>query len=55
MRTVRKKIRTASRGHISREQIDALHASARTSIALTQASPERRFEIQKPCWTAPPT
>jgi transposase len=45
-RTVRKEIRTASRGHVSREQVDALVASARTSIALTQASAERRLEIQ---------
>lgn len=46
IRTVRKEIHAASRGHISREQIDELVASARTSIALTQAAPERRLEIQ---------
>lgn len=46
LRTVRKEIRLASRGHISREQVDALLAAARTSIALTQAAPERRLEIQ---------
>jgi transposase len=46
VRTVRKEIHTASRGHISREQVDALLASARTSIALGQAAPERRLEIQ---------
>ena len=45
-RTVRKEIRAASRGHVSPEQVDALFDSARTSIALTQASPERRLEIQ---------
>lgn len=45
-RTVRKEIRTASRGHVSREQVDGLLDSARTSIALTQASAERRLEIQ---------
>src|SRR6266568_5153213 len=46
IRTVRKEIHAASRGHVSREQIDALVASARTTIALTQAAPERRLEIQ---------
>jgi transposase len=46
LRTVRKEIHVASRGHISRDHIDELLASARTSIALTQAAPERRLEIQ---------
>ena len=45
-RTVRKEIHAASRGHVSREQIDALVASARTTIALPDAAPERRLEIQ---------
>jgi transposase len=44
-RTVRREIRASSRGHIGRARIDALLASARTSIALTQAAPERRLEI----------
>jgi transposase len=46
IRTVRKEIHAASRGHVSREQVDALIASARTSIALPDAAPERRLEIQ---------
>ncbi|HMG17260.1 MAG TPA: IS110 family transposase [Gemmatimonadales bacterium] len=46
IRTVRKEIHAASRGHVSREQMDALIASARTSIALPDAAPERRLEIQ---------
>jgi transposase len=46
IRTVRKEIHAASRGHVSREQIDALVASARTTIALPDAAPERRLEIQ---------
>ena len=46
IRTVRREIHAASRGHVSREQVDALVASARTSIALPDAAPERRLEIQ---------
>jgi transposase len=46
IRTVRKEIQAASRGHVSRDQVDALIASARTSIALPDAAPERRLEIQ---------
>jgi transposase len=46
IRTVRKEIHVASRGHVSKEQIDGLVASARTSIALPDAAPERRLEIQ---------
>ncbi len=46
IRTVRKEIHAASRGHVSREQIDALVASARSTIALPDAAPERRLEIQ---------
>jgi transposase len=46
IRTVRKEIHAASRGHVSRAQVDALVASARTSIALPDAAPERRLEVQ---------
>ncbi len=43
--TVWRHIRAASRGHISRERVGRLMASARETIALTQATPERRLEI----------
>jgi len=46
IRTVRKEIHAASRGRVCTEQIDGLIASARTSIALPDAAPERRLEIQ---------
>jgi hypothetical protein len=46
IRTVRKEIHAASRGHVSREQVDALVASAGTTIALPDAAAERRVEIQ---------
>jgi len=45
-RTVGKTIRTASRGHVSAEHVDALLAATRATIALRQAAPERRLEIQ---------
>ena len=44
--TVGRQIRVASRGHVSQERVRALVASARTTIALTPASRERRLEIQ---------
>jgi transposase len=43
--TVRRHIRTASRGHVSTARIAALIQSARETVALTQALPERRLEI----------
>ncbi len=43
--TVWRHIRTASRGHVSKERVRMLIASARESVALTQATPERRLEI----------
>ncbi len=43
--TVGRHIKAASRGHISRERVSALRQSARDTIALTQATPERRMEI----------
>jgi len=46
IRTVRKEIHAASRGHVSRDQVDVLVTSARTSIALPDAAPERRLGIQ---------
>ncbi|MBK7922169.1 MAG: IS110 family transposase [Gemmatimonadetes bacterium] len=38
-------IRAASRGHVSAERVATLRQSARETIALTQATPERRLEI----------
>lgn len=38
-------IRAASRGHVSKERVQHLVSSARESIALAQALPERRLEI----------
>lgn len=43
--TVRRHIRAASRGHVSAERVTVLLTSARATIALTQAAPERRLEI----------
>jgi transposase len=43
--TVGRHIRTASRGHVSKERVGALITAARETIALTQARPERRLEI----------
>ena len=43
--TVRRHIRAASRGHVATERVTELLASARETIALTQATPERRLEI----------
>jgi transposase len=43
--TVWRHIWTASRGHISKERVAKLMASAKDTIALTQATPERRLEI----------
>ncbi|MBK6423871.1 MAG: IS110 family transposase [Gemmatimonadetes bacterium] len=40
-------IRAASRGHVSAERVATLRQSARETIALTQATPERRLEITK--------
>jgi len=38
-------IKAASRGHVSKERVTTLVTSARETIALTQATPERRLEI----------
>ncbi len=43
--TVRRHVRAASRGHVSPARISALLQSARETVALTQASPERRLEL----------
>jgi transposase len=43
--TVWRHIRAASRGHISKERVGKLMTSAKETIALTQATPERRLEI----------
>lgn len=43
--TVRRHIRAASRGHVSAARVAVLLQSARETVALTQASPERRLEI----------
>ncbi|MBK7922047.1 MAG: transposase [Gemmatimonadetes bacterium] len=40
-------IHAASRGHVSKERVATLIASAKETIALTQATPERRLEITK--------
>jgi transposase len=39
-------IQRASRGHVGEDRVQALFASARTSIALTDAASERRLEIE---------
>jgi transposase len=43
--TIGRHIRAASRGHISQERVRKLIVSARETVALTQALPERRLEI----------
>jgi transposase len=43
--TVWRHIKAASRGHVSKERVTTLVRSARETIALTQATPERRLEI----------
>lgn len=43
--TIWRHIRAASRGHVSKERVAQVVASARETIALTQATPERRLEI----------
>ena len=43
--TVGRHIQAASRGHVSTERVAQLRTSARETIALTQATPERRLEI----------
>jgi transposase len=43
--TVRRQIQLTSRGQVSPERIRTLLASARTTIALPEAAPERRLEI----------
>jgi len=43
--TVWRHIKAASRGHISKERVGTLIVSAKETIALTQATPERRLEI----------
>ena len=43
--TVWRHIRAASRGHVSKERVRTLVVSARETVALTQATPERRLEI----------
>jgi transposase len=43
--TIGRHIRAASRGHISPERVRTLIGSARETVALTQALPERRLEI----------
>lgn len=45
LQTVSRHIKAASRGHVSKERVAALRQSARETIALTQATPERRLEI----------
>lgn len=46
-RTVRTFVKTVSRNHISPERVDALIATARTSVALTTAVSTREAEIQR--------
>ncbi len=43
--TVWRHIRAASRGHVAKERVATLIASAQATIALTEAMPERRLEI----------
>jgi transposase len=43
--TIWRHIRAASRGHVSKERVSKLVLSARETVALTQARPERRLEI----------
>jgi transposase len=43
--TIWRHIRAASRGHVSKERVRTLVESARETVALTQATPERRLEI----------
>ena len=45
-RTVRAFIRKASRGHIGADRVTAMLADARATIAMPDAVPERRLEIQ---------
>jgi transposase len=45
--TVWRQIRASSRGHVSKARVKALVDAARTTVALTQAAPERRLEIQQ--------
>ena len=43
--TVGRHIKATSRGHVSKDRVATLRQSARETIALTQATPERRLEI----------
>ena len=45
--TIRRHIKAASRGHVAPARVRALITSAQETVALTQATPERRLEIQQ--------